>query len=914
MTHLRALAVCSLALVTSPALAQKGKSKPVAAPAPGVGVSVEASQLFALKARAIGPAIMGGRVTEIALDPRDAETFYVAYATAGLFKTTDNGFTFEPLFEKETVASVGAVAVAPSDPDVVWVGTGEADDRNSASWGNGVYRSTDGGGSWTRAGLPGSRAIARLLVHPKDAATAWAAVSGDLWSPSKERGLFKTTDAGKSWSKVLGAASPHDGETGCVDVVLDPSNPDVLYAALYARRRTPWSFTYGPELTGGADSGGIFKSSDGGATWKKLTKGLPGRSGRIGLDIARGNPKVVYAVVQSDEAGTSSIDELKSRKGGIFRSEDGGESFTRMNGLNPRPFYFSQVRVDPLNDKRVYVLGYMLHVSDDGGRSFREDLFQKVHADCHALAISGSNLSRPDPKEKDKDKEPPKPPVSKRLLLGTDGGVYQSFQGGGSWAHLANVATGQFYRINADDSTPYRICGGLQDNTNWVGPSRTYTKDGITNSDWTQIGGGDGFYCVFDPLDRDVLYAESQGGELHRISLRTGERKVLQPRPAEGQTGFRFHWNSPLIGSRHKKGTVYLAGNRVFRLSERAEEFTAISPDLTGKDPERILTTGSGAENYAVVYTLAESPLKAGLLWAGTDDGKLWLTEDDGGRWSDLTASLPAAVKGQWINRVEPGHQDAAVAYLAVDGHRTGNLAPLAYRTADGGRSWQSIAGNLPPEGPVKVVREDPKNPNLLFAGTEFGLFASLDRGATWVKLGHLPTVAVDDLLVHEKEHDLVIATHGRSLYVLDDITPLRELSAEALASDIHLFPPREAFGRYLLDGWEESAGKALYRGDNPEDGVAISYWVKGVAEEPLKIDIKNAEGQPVATFKPAPVPGLGRVHWNLRPTKDHMIEYGGLGKEKLVKAGDYTVTLSRGEKKTKQTLKVRIAEGIETR
>lgn len=888
---------------------QKGGA---AAPAPKpAGPTVESARLTALKARSIGPAIMGGRVSEIALDPWKADTFYVGLATGGLWKTSNAGATFSPLFDKQAVSSIGAIAVAPSDPKVIWVGTGEANDRNSSGWGKGVYRSTDGGETWTQVGLAGSRVIARIVAHPKDADTAWVAVMGDLWTPGGERGLFKTTDGGKTWKAVLKAPAPLDTRVGCGDLVLDPTAPDILYATLYARRRTPWSFTYGAAAADGRDVGGIFKSLDGGTTWRKLEKGLPAQTGRIGLDVSRSQPSTVMAVIQSDEGGTVGIDDLLSRKGGVFRSEDGGETWIRTSAIDPRPFYFSQIRIDPVNPQRVYVLGYMLHVSDDGGRSFREDLFAKVHSDCHALAFPKADPPRPEPPAPG---EPTRPPVTARLLLGTDGGIYQSYEAGANWIHLSRIPSGQYYRIAVDDSSPYRIAGGLQDNVNWVGPSRVWSKDGIQNSDWTNIQGGDGFYCVFDPEDRNAIYAESQEGWLHRFNLRTGERKVLRPNPSEGQPAFRFHWNSPLIGSRHAKGTMYLAGNRVFRLTNRGEEWTAISPDLSTQDPHKTTAVGSGAENYGVVYALAESPLKAGLLWAGTDDGKLWITEDDGAHWTDLSANLPAPAKGQWVSRIEPSAWDAKVAYLALDGHPVGIYAPMILRTSDAGRTWTSLAANLPSDVPVNVVREDPVNPALLYVGTESGLFASLDRGGYWVKLGGLPTVAVDDIQIQPRERDLVIATHGRSLYVLDDITALQSLTPENVAKAIYLFPPRPAHGAYLLPGWEDSAGKGTYRGENPPEGALITYWIRDLNDNAPTLVIIGQDGHPVATFKLPGTPGLGRVNWNLRPTKEHLTEYGGMGSEKLVRPGTYTATLSMGDAKVQQQFQVTIAAGIETR
>ena len=893
-------------------LAAKAAAVP---PAPTLPATPPSAQLAALKARSIGPAVMGGRIVSIALDPEDPATFYLGHATGGLWKTTNAGATFSPLMKDERVFSVGAVAVAPSDPRVIWVGTGEATDRNSAGFGDGVFRSTDGGATWTHAGLKPSRSIGRIRVHPKDPGVAFAAVSGDLWTKGGERGLFRTTDGGKSWAKVLSAPSPDDADTGCVDVVLSPADPNVVYAALYARRRTPWSFTYGVSLTGGRDAGGIFRSADGGATWTKLANGLPAQTGRIGLSISASNPKVVMAVVQSDAGGTSGIDEIESRAGGVFRTEDGGETWVRTSRVNPRPFYFSQIRIDPVNDQRVYVLGYGLSVSDDGGKTFREDLFGKVHPDCHELVAAGTPAPRrPVPPKEGEPPEPEKRPVSPRLFLGTDGGAYLSADAGGTWGHVDRIPSGQFYRISLDDSSPYRICGGLQDNVNWVGPSRTFTKDGIVNADWIQVGGGDGFWCVFDPVDRNVVYAEAQEGYIHRFHMGGGQVKNLRPEPSEGQPAFRFHWNSPLAGSRHEKGTMFLAGNRVFRVTEKGERFNPISPDLSTQELSKMRAVGSGAENYGVVYAFSESPRKAGILWAGTDDGKVWVTEDGGSKWTDLTSFLPPEAKGQWIARVEAGRHDEKVAWLAVSAYRSGNHAPLLYRTADLGRTWTSVAGDLPKDEPVDVIREDPRNPDLLYAGTEFGFYASLDRGRTWVKLGDLPAVPVDDVAIHERDRDVVVATHGRSLFVIDDVTALQELTPEVRRQALHLFPPRPAEARHLLPGWADWNGQAQFRGENPREGALLTFWVREATGEPVKVSIEGADGRPVAKLTAPGVPGLVRLAWDLKPTKDLRTEYGGLPADRHVAPGDYRVKVTQGEARSSQTLKVTAAEGVETR
>lgn len=869
-----------------------------------------------LKARAIGPAIMGGRVSDIAIDSRNPYVFYVGLATGGVFKTGDNGTTFDPIFDKESALSIGAVAVAPSDSDVVWVGTGEANDRNSSEWGNGVYRSTDGGGTWQNVGLKDSRSIARIIVHPKDPNVAYVAVSGHLWVDGGERGLYKTTDGGKTWKLILQAPAPHNARTGCVDVAFDPSNPEIVYAALYARQRTPWDFTYGVNATNGEDVGGIFKSTNGGAAWKKLGGGLPTLTGRIGLSVSASNPKIVMAVVQSDEGGATDLREIHSRGGGVYRSDDGGEKWARMTDLNPRPFYFSQIRIDPANDQRVYLLGYALLVSDDAGHNFREDYSEKVHADCHALVVQAGSAPPPKPaKPEDKDK-PPKPPISNRVLLGTDGGVYQSYNGGKAWEHLNKVPAGEFYRISVDDSQPfYRIAGGLQDNSNFVGPSGVMSKDGIMNSDWTNLGGGDGFYVQFDPSDRDTFFAESQGGEIHRINLRTGELRQLRPEPPEGQPRYRFHWNSPLIMSRHKPGVIYLAGNRVFRLTDRGEKYAPISPDLTRNDPEKTNATGSGAENFGVIFSLAESSVRPGLLWAGTDDGRLWVTDNEGAKWTELTQNLPENVRGQWIVRIEASAADPKVAYVALNAYRSGNDAPMIVRTADGGATWQSVVGEgIPPYAPVEVIREDPVNPRLLYAGTHFGLFASFDQGAKWMRIADVPAMRVDDVQIQPRTTDLVIATHGRSIGILNDTRPFRELTPEIAAQPAHLFTVAPVNGGYMLPGWVESAGKGQFRGANPPEGAVFTAWVKEFTGDEIKIAITNAGGAPVANLKSPATQGLTRLTWDLRPTKDVLTEYGGQDPKLLVPSGDYTAELTFGKTKVKQTFRVNLPEGLGTR
>lgn len=885
-----ALPLCAALALSAQGRPKKGEPAPAAAP---VLLQVDSTFLKPLKARSIGPAAMGGRISEVAVDPADPFTYYVGLAHGGVMKTSDAGGSFRPVFDAQGVGSIGALAVSPADPKVVWAGTGEANDRNSSGWGKGVFRSQDAGATWSAAGLASSRCIARIATHPTDVAVAYVAAMGDLWTPGGERGLYKTVDGGKTWKAVLTAPAPFGDRVGCGDVVLDPKHPETVYAALYARRRFPWAFQAGPAATEGQDVGGIFRSADGGATWTKLGKGLPAGTGRIGLAVSGSKPGVVMAVVQSDEGGTVPIMDIMSKAGGVFRSEDGGASWARTSRLNPRPFYFSQIRIAPDDDRRVYILGFGLHVSENGGATWREDRSEKVHPDLHALAFD--------------------PRAPKHLLLGTDGGLYQSHSAGASWQALNRIPAGEYYRVAADESTPYRVAGGLQDNRNWVGPNRTFSKDGILNSDWTNLGGGDGFHVLFDPADGATLYAESQGGSIFRVNLASGAIKFLKPEPAEGQEAYRFHWASPFLRSRHAKDVLYLAGNRVFKLTDRGERWKPISPDLTAQDPKRIRTSGSGAETFGVIYTLAESPTQPGLIWAGTDDGKVWRTADEGRTWMDLTSSLPAAVKGQWVQRLHAG-REPGVAYLAVQAYRAGTYVPLAYRTADGGKTWQNLSSGLPQDQPVHVVLEDPKQPKALYCGTEGGLFVSLDQGAHWVPLGGLPPVPVDDLAFQTRENDLVIATHGRSLYVLDDLAPLQELGPEVLAKDLHLFTPRPAVGRQLLPGNADEEGKSgLFRGANPPLGAAFQVYLKADLGEDLSLAITGPDGQPAANLKAPGRPGLQRISWDLKPSPDLMSPYRGQG-PKFVKPGLYTVTVTCGAAKATGTIKVDVAEGLETR
>ncbi|UCE59381.1 MAG: hypothetical protein JSU63_18305 [Phycisphaerales bacterium] len=875
---------------------------------------LEAGDLEGLTWRSIGPANMGGRVAAIALAPQNPRTFFVGFATGGLFKTTNGGTTFSPVFDKEATSSIGSVAVvdapldwagwkdeAPADAEkpattpladkgkakIIWVGTGEGNGRNSSSWGNGVYRSTDGGSTFTHLGLTDSHDIPSLGVDPRDPDICYVAALGHLWGPNEQRGVYKTTDGGKTWQAVLQI----DEDTGACDVIIDPHQPDTVFAAMYMRRRAAYSFqSGGPE-------GGIYRSSDAGATWTKLTNGLPAQTGRIGLDIYAKDPRMVYAVIESDEggAGVSPWDN-RSRAGGVFRSEDSGDTWERMTHLNPRPFYFSRIRIDPTDDQRIYLLGWNLYVSDDGGRSFRAGGARKPHVDMQALVI--------DPDDRD------------HLLIGTDGGIYISNDRGQAWDFLNHLAVGQFYNIALDMSDPYRIGGGLQDNGTWMGPSGTLRRSvagdmgtadgGITNSDWSFVYNGDGFHFAFDPLDPNIVYAELQGGSIGRVHLDTGRRKKINPSPKEGQPRFRFNWNAPFLVSVHEPTTLYFGGNCVFKLTERGDRWHRISEDLSGQEIDKIMAAGSTAENYGTITSLAESSLATGMLWAGTDDGHIHVTTNDGKSWKEVT---PVEVGGLYISKIETSRHDRDTCYVSIDGHRSNDYGPHLIMTIDAGRTWQSIVGDLPPGRSIRVVREDRTNPSVLYVGTESALYVSIDRGRHWVKLNgdSLPTVPVHDIAQHPRELDLVAGTHGRSIYVLDDASCLGQLTPEVIQSDLRVFDVRPAKPRlYLPYGglWSDR----MFVAKNPPMGARITYWIREYTGEDVKIAITDANDTKIREITGTNKPGLNRVVWDLQMEKYDRIrdpDSSGLGQTRFVPAGVYNVKVTSGKQSVTTTVNV---------
>lgn len=722
--------------------------------------AVDPKVLDGLKARPIGPTAVGGRVTAIAVVENKLDTIYVASASGGVWKTTDNGKNWAAIFDDQPTLSIGDVAVAPSRPETVWVGTGEANARNSVSWGSGVYRSIDGGKTWTACGLKDSHHIGRIVIHPKDSDTVYVAALGHVWAPNKERGVFKTTDGGRTWSHSLAISD----EVGCVDLVMDQTEPDRLYAAAYGVRRD--AFAGGNPAVQTHQLAGIYASSDAGQTWNKLTNGLPGQPiGRCGLAISRKDPRILYAVIQTDKTTLIRANELgqagrpndKTETGGVFRSDDHGRTWTKVNDLCPRPFYFGKIRIDPHDDNRVYVLGVSLHVSLDGGKNFRSRVFSGVHADHHAFWIDPGN--------------------SGRQILAGDGGVYLSGDNGSTWEHIKNLPLAQFYAICVDMRKPYRVYGGLQDNGSWGGPSDARYREGTASApDWFRIAAADGFYVQADPVDSDWVYAEGQYASfVRRINVRTGyEKEIKPPAPRAGRPDrYRYNWCAPMLLSPNNSNTLYLGANHLLRSPDRGDRWEEISPDLTRGEP------GPSRDFGHTISTIAESPMRAGLLYVGTDDGRVHVSRNAGANWTDVSANIPKVPETRWITRLECSHFDEGTAYLSLSRHRHDDRRPYVFRTTDFGASWTSVSGNLPAEGPVHVVRESPRNRDLLFAGSEFGLFVSLDRGRSWHAFRRgPPAVAVHDLVIHPRERELVIATHGRGAHVLD-IAALEEVTAE---------------------------------------------------------------------------------------------------------------------------------------
>ena len=829
--------------------------------------------------RSIGPAIMGGRIDDFAVVEGNTSIIYVGVATGGVWKTTNNGVTWEPLFDEQGSTSIGDIAVAPSDPNIVWVGTGEPNNRQSSSWGDGIYRSLDGGKTWQNMGLKDSKHIGRVVIDPRDPNIVYVAAVGHLWGPNQERGVYKTTDGGQTWTRSLFI----DEDTGVSDIAIDPQSPRTLYASAYQRRRAPFGFN------GGGPHSGLYKTIDGGANWTRLTSGLPeGVTGRIGIDIYRANPSIVYAVIENE-------------KGGIFRSEDRGQTWKKMSDTNHRPAYYSQIRVDPNNDQRIWLCGAPMLVSDDGGRTFKTDVITKIHGDYHALWIDPAN--------------------SNHMIAGSDGGIHFSYDRGKNWQYVNTIPLGQFYEISVDNQKPYWVYGGLQDNGSWAGPSGTLTIEGPTNDQWYRIGGGDGFYAQVDPMDPTVIYAESQGGNAHRLETKTYESRSIKPEPPPGEKEYRFDWNTPILISPHNNHTLYFAGNRVFKSTDRGDTWTR-SEDLSknqdrdkmpimGAVPDQhMLSRHDGQENFGQIVTISESPLKEGLLYAGTDDGNLHISRDGSKTWKNIIASVPGIPAGTYVSRVVASRFAEGAAYLTLDGHRSDDYSTYVFVTTDYGETWKPIKGNLPAGVTARVIREHPRNQNLLFLGTEFGAFVSFDRGGHWARLGGLPVVRVDDIQIQPRDNDLVVGTHGRSIWILDNINALEQLTPAVRESDFHLFEVRPGT-QFRLYNSKGNTGHMWFAAANPPYGAVIDYYLKSAPKADVKVTIADKSGQAVRELKGGKEPGLNRLEWDMRMAPPRPPEPGeqegffGAPRGPRVPPGEYTVKVAVDGKEESAQLRV---------
>jgi hypothetical protein len=855
---------------------------------------LDAETLAGFRWRSIGPANMGGRVTDIEVDPRNSKVFYVATATGGIWKTVNAGTMFFPLFDQERVISLGDIAIAPGNGDIIWAGTGEEDSRNSISPGGGIYKSTDAGKTWKLMGLEKTEHIARIIVDPKDPNVVYVAAMGKTWGTNPERGMYKTTDGGSTWRQVKFI----NDRTGFIELAMDPADSRTLWAASWERIRGPYF------LQSGGPGSGLWKSTDAGETWTEIKGGgFPETmKGRIGLAIAPSQPKVMYAMIEADtikrelkKGETPDTSRAQRLNSGLYRSADGGATWAMMqrNGTDARPFYYSQVRVDPKNPDRVYWMSSVFRFSDDGGKTARRGALS-VHTDWHAMWI---------------DPEDPE-----HFIIGDDGGIGITWDRGGTYDFPNTFAIGQFYAVSFDMSKPYRVCGGLQDNGTWCGPSRTRSRNGAGNADWFNVGGGDGFFTAIDPNNPNLIYSESQGGNISRLDLASGARytinrsrgggtpwedsvivargDTMQPlnpqisaalarvranARADSASRLRFNWSTPFFLSPHSPTTLYVGGNKLLKSSDRGDHLYPISPDLSNADSMRIRvstrTTGgitldaTGAETYGTITSVSESPVRPGILWVGTDDGNIWLSTNDGGSWTNLSRRFPGVPARTYVSRVEASGFDTSTVYVSFDNHRENDHKPYVFVSNDMGGTFRSITNNLPAGGPdfVHVIREDPHNRDLLFVGTDVGAYVSTNRGVSWQKfMNGLPTVPVHDLKIHPRDRELIAATHGRSIYVVD-IAALEQLADSVATRRAYFFQPTTAYA-YAQRSTQEWNGNKIYVADNPSYGASLNYRLVSPGErDSAVIVVTDVKGEVVRRLSGTALPGMNRIMWDLR-------------------------------------------------
>ncbi len=832
-----------------------------------------------IKFRNIGPALMAGRMADIDVDRKNPAVIYIASASGGVWKSTSGGLLWTPIFDDQDSASIGDVTISLADSNTVWVGAGESNNRNSSAWGRGVYKSTDAGATWQNMGLRDTQQIARIVTHPKDVNTAWVAAVGPLWNASDQRGVFMTTDGGKTWTKTLYV----DENTGATDIVIDEKNPNVLYAAMYERRRYPWTFK------SGGPNGGIFKSTDGGRKWTKLTGGLPSPTGKIGLTIYQKNPNILYAIVETDAPPPGSKPE--DNKNGIYRTEDGGKTWKRMGTHSSRPFYYHEILVDPNDDARVYSVSTNLMLSTDKGATWRA-MRNQIHVDYHLVWVDPAN--------------------SDHIIVGNDGGIGITYDRGETWRHCSNMCCTQFYAIGLDNAVPYWVYGGLQDNGSWGAPTVSRMRQGIANWEWINTNGGDGFHCQADPEDNETVYSESQGGGLSRFNKRTGESRFIRPRAPEGER-YRFNWSTPILISPHNAKTLWMGGNKLFKSLNRGDTWQAVSPDLTTNDPEKqkpmqgMSPENTGAETHCTIITISESPMKAGVVWVGTDDGLVQVTENDGRDWTNVSDKAAAAgvPKNSWVSRVTASKYKLERCYATFDGHRSGDMKPYVLMTDDMGKTWTNITANLPEES-VYVIKEDPSVEDTLYAGTEFGLYVSFDRGKSWTRWkSNLPTVAVHDIAIQPRDKEIVLATHGRGIWIAP-LEGLMMLDADTRSKPYALADPVTAYEWVMSSSGGYGDGQGGYFGQNPPAGARITYYLGSDAKD-VKVEILSADGSVVASVaSPPSSKGVQTVYWNLRGA-------GGEGRRGgLAPTGTYGVRLTVDGKSVTKALNVKPDPAVE--
>lgn len=893
------ISILAISLVI-PSIAQKKDTKSIA-PTP----LFDASTVGGLNFRMVGPALTSGRVSDIAIHPKNADKWYVAAASGGVWLTTNHGTSFSPIFDNYGSFSIACVELAPSNPNTVWVGTGENNNQRSVAYGDGVYKSVDGGKSFTNMGLKTSEHIGNIIIHPSNEDIIWVAAYGPVWSSGGERGVYKSVDGGKTWERTLFVSD----ETGISEIAIDPTNPDILYASAHQRRRHEWTYI------GGGPESALYKSTDGGKTWREISSGLPkGLMGRIGIAVSPADANYVFAIVEG-----------RDDKGGFYRSTNKGESWSKMSSFSTSGNYYQEIICDPYDKNKIFAMDTYLHHTEDGGKNFKATGEHQKHVDNHAMWIDPNN--------------------TEHWIVGCDGGIYETYNAAQQWKYYSNLPIIQFYKTVTDNASPfYNIYGGTQDNNSMGGPAATNNIAGILNSDWFITNGGDGFESATDPTDPNIAYAQAQYGWLVRHDKASGEKVYIQPMPGKGEAAYRWNWDAPLLVSPHDHKTLYFAANKVFKTSNRGDDWTTISPDLSAQiDRNKLKVMGqvwsidavmknASTTIYGNIVALDESPKKKGLLYAGTDDGLIQISDNDGQSWMKVSTftGIPTNTR---VNMLTASLHDENIVFAVFNNHRSGDFKPYLMKSSDKGKTWVSIASNLPERGSVYCIKQDHVDPNLLFVGTEFGAYFSNDGGRAWTKLDGLPTIAVYDLDIQKRENDLVAATFGRGFYVLDNYSPLRELKKENLDKKAYLFPVKDALLYVQADplGLEGTGfqGANLWASSNPEFGATFSLFIKDeykslksirqekekalekdkkdvvypsfdelrkeVQDEDAKLVwiIRDAKGTEVRRLTSSPAKGITRLTWNLRGESTNPVNPKATANKNngfLVQAGVYSI------------------------